>query len=129
MQFLNFTPTERELLMHRLDVGDCLADALTDKAEGDPAAPWTWEEVDARAGWLGEFVRRTGGVTVDALTDLDRAILKDAVEGNTALCDLEVATDLGDVTKGRAATLRKAARTIVEKLAGIGIECDPMPVM
>ena len=78
----NFTAKQKAALLDRLSQGDCIAQCLTDHADDEtPPRPESFEVVEAVArleSYIGAF-----GCLPQELSDLDKAILIDAVEGST----------------------------------------------
>lgn len=90
---MTFTVAQINAMRHRLDCPDCIADALTDSAEGvAPTVPDTWEhvygETVALVTRIVVAISRTPDnqhmtLSLDAGDSLLRAILIDSVEGST----------------------------------------------
>ena len=79
---IRLTPKQAEALQHRLDVPDCLFEAL----EGLEALHETQESFDACVEALSAKVKKRR-LDPDALTDLEKAILIDCVEGSVLVAN------------------------------------------
>lgn len=81
---LKLTKTQQDILCHRLEVPDCIADSLTDCE--DPAN--SWEEVANMADWLLDQVQKTGRIdlSVEPFASnraLAAAVIANAVDAGT----------------------------------------------
>jgi hypothetical protein len=111
----HFTPTEWEILAHRLETPDAIADTLTDAAPGErPAVMASWDDVCRRAETLA--TRGREAVDLDNLSGLDRTILRECCEGSTYLQGLSDAHDAGEVSTGFLLNRYKAALSLANKL-------------
>lgn len=128
-EILKLNALEAEILLHRLSADDCIADALTDCGEGErPATPVSYETVREVATNMHNELKQTG--TLDLKGSLLRKlILEDAIEGNTALCDLKFAVGSGQITREQAAALRRAGKSLHRKALALGLKCDEVPVL
>lgn len=104
-----FTPTEWEILAHRLAVSDAIADALT-----DDGAQWSWMEIATRVDDLLGIDK--DNIDLDDLSELDRAILHDCCTGSTFFADVVEAIASGQITQGWANARLKAAYSLDKKL-------------
>lgn len=84
-----FTPGEFAILEDRLNLGDCIADALTDFEEGDKPT------VTADRDTIEERASRITGPIVTLADELDLAILADAIHGSTIPYKAKDALELG----------------------------------
>lgn len=105
-----FTPAQIDAILHRLECPDCIADAL----DADLSAVQSW--CDLHASTL-----KAGGFITAPVTDLEREILADAVEGSTW------AVDDADGTPQAHAGRVRALRAAAEKLRGLGVEIGEVP--
>ena len=124
---MKLTPTENEILLHRLAVPDALADTLTDCAEGEsPALPDVSREyVEQVAAELHEAMQARAFIP-SVLTPTERAILADCVEGSTFFGNIEDAVALGEVSKSKAARQVAAMESLAEKIGRlIGRQVKP----
>ena len=97
---MKLTTNEREILQHRFDVSDALAEVLNEEY-----------------GWKVEVVEDCiDGMNLSDLPPhlglLQAAILKDCCEGSTFFCDIEDAVARGELTKGKAAAYQRAANSL-----------------
>lgn len=122
---MRLTPTQLAILLHRLELADCLADCFSSELVGEPGYDARYNEVESAASDLCLYVRRNG-CWPDALTPLQLEILVDCLEGSTWFADEEDAIARGDLTKSKSRTAHKAAdelETILSGLAGYGVVC------
>jgi len=107
-----FTPTEWEIIEHRLACPDAIAQALTD---GDDECPATLTE------YTEDFVEKWATALwnnpqhIDLNDDLDRAIIIDCLEGSTFFCDMTDAVALGEISKGKYLAYCKASRSLEKR--------------
>lgn len=124
-RLLHFTPTEWEILQHRLDVPDAIVEALTDTPSGclemcaDPQVGFDLipavvveEHVDA----LGATDPFDDGRYYVSTGPINRVILEDCVEGSTFFAGLQAALADKAISTGYYASRVKAARSIETKL-------------
>lgn len=109
---IRFTPSEWEIIEHRLSEPDAIAEALTDHCDGeDPVVQESPQEVrDAACKMAIE------GPTVMLTTTLQRAILADACDGSTFFASMEDEEDAATTGKWL-----RHAKAIERKLAKFGI--------
>lgn len=109
---MTFTAMEADFLLHRLTVADCIAESLTDHAEGEtPATHFTYVAIMAAAHRLERDLMLQREIhTKD--TPIEAAIMRDVVDGSTWLCNADE-----NLTPARVRIERKAAHTAREKLA------------
>ena len=98
-----FTKSELEIVKHRLQVPDAIAECLEDT--------WGYGIVADRASLLSENTH-----LIDWSSELDRDIVVDSLEGSTVFCGIEDAVALGEITKGAALAMHKAAKSLEAKL-------------
>lgn len=115
------SPAEHAAIMDRLSLPENIAEALTDVADGDePPVPESHEAVAARVEILARLVGGTDRTIPPLFTDLDRAILVEAVEGSTYAAGTE--SHETQRLAARVRTLRALARKMVA--AGIADEIN-----
>ena len=121
---IKLTDSEWGILEHRLDLADCLADCLhndDDATEGENEE--NWQRVYEAADALNRKISQTKTIDVDALTELDKEILADCLDGSTFFCDSEDAVKNGDWSRQQLNALQRAGRSLQQKLNEAGIEC------
>lgn len=79
---IRFSATDAEVILHRLEVPDALAEALTDVAEGEAAPAYSAEDVLEAATTL-ERVFRGELLLARRLTPVEADTLADTIEGST----------------------------------------------
>jgi hypothetical protein len=108
---LKLTKLEREILEHRLEVPDCIAEFL----EAD------FDEVYAACQQIA-----AGEISDSPLV---RDILADCVEGSTFCGTMIGAVDDGDVTRAQYRAATRAAHSLARKIGAIvGRQLEPMTV-
>jgi hypothetical protein len=130
---IKLTDNEWGILEHRLDIHECIAEVYADtmycEAEdrGEKIAEEqhkaAYELADEAGRKLNTDIRRTKQVETDKLTDLDKFILADCLDGSTFFCGIDDAVWDGELTKGKALSLRKAGHSLERKFNEAGIEC------
>jgi hypothetical protein len=122
---LRFTPMERDLILHRLGVPDALADCLSDET-GDDTARFDWRAVHDAADRMRCALEKSFELDTGTLSDLQRAILTDCIDGSTWFCGSgpEDALACGEITKSQYRTRLKATETCTAKLNSVGIKCQ-----
>lgn len=120
---LKLTALQVEILDHRLEVSDCVADALGEWMDKDGAirSGWSADEVVEHCEWLQRLLaeKYRGGVI-----DLSRCfavnpgltvdVLRDCVEGSTFLCDMD-----DYVSAAKARGIRRSADELAEKISAL----------
>ena len=120
MKMIHLTKTELEIINHRLSLSDALADAISDNDELN----YQWEQVEAAAHQLWKRLDGKAGIEldVDNLTDLDKLILVDCIEGSTFMTgDEEDEVAIGRITRGHVLQWKKAGHSIIEKFRNAGL--------
>lgn len=123
-QIIELTDNEWGILEHRLDLADCLADALhndDDATESENEA--NWQRVYSAAAALNSTIGQTKTIDVDALTQLDKEILADCLDGSTFFCGAEDAVKNGDWSRQQLAAMQRVGRSLERKFNEAGIEC------
>jgi hypothetical protein len=100
-----FSRTQQEILMHRLDASDCIADALDIPED---------ETFDAALRQAIEIVRGTRAL--HHCSALAREILEDAAEGSTFMACVNDAVDNLDCSPQKRAAYERAADYIAKVL-------------
>lgn len=112
---------EAEILAHRLEVSDAVHETLTDDSGVDDP-----RIIDACERLLKCVHDRRLPL---ALTEIERLVLTDVLDGNTALVDLKMAADTGQISQSKASRLRRAGRDLPDRLAGMyGGDFPEVPV-
>ena len=112
---LKFTERERTVLMHRLSLTECIAEAEIDRCPEDPPSPYTYAQVEAAALKLEEELLKNCTLTIE--TDIDLLVLEDLVDGNTFGVGLEDAMMDDELTLNEVAAWRRTIRRLNSKLA------------
>jgi hypothetical protein len=131
---IKLTDNEWGILEHRLDIYDCIAECYADtmyvEAE-DRGEKMTDEQHKAAyalahdaGARLNCDIRNARQIDTDKLTDLDKWILADCLDGTTFFTDMDDAVWDGQLTKGKALALRKAGHSLQRKLNEAGIPCQ-----
>lgn len=114
---MKLTNNESEIILHRLESADCIAEALTDHCEGDePASAFSEAQIITRAG----EIERNGLHTIDLSNQLDRDIIEDCCDGCTFFGNIEDAVDFGEISRQKATAYYAAADSLSRKV-GIGV--------
>jgi hypothetical protein len=131
---IKLTDNEWGILEHRLDIHDCIAECYADtmyaEAEGrgakmtDEQHKAAYDLANDAGGDLNNAIRASKQIDTDKLTDLDKWILSDCLDGSTFFCDIDDAVWDGELTKGKALSLRKAGHSLQRKLNEAGIPCQ-----
>jgi hypothetical protein len=79
MKTIKFAKTERDAMLHRLSCWDCFRDVFNDTEGLEHLAEGSWDRVKA----LHDELEKTGKVTVDENSEMDREVMVEAIEGNT----------------------------------------------
>lgn len=109
---MRISPLEWEILEHRLAVGDCIAESLTDiLPDEEPLTAFSPEEIEIRAGelWRNPDI-------INWKSDLDIEILENCCTSCTFFADIDEAVGYGELTKGKAAAYKRAANSLGKKL-------------
>ena len=109
---MKFTPSEWEIIVHRLETVDPIAQALTDYPPDDAPAPFTDGEVTAAIHELLE----AGANGLDNDTPLTLSILRDCCDSSTYFADIEDAVFRGELSRGKMLSAFKAADRLDDKL-------------
>ena len=137
---IKLTNSEWEILDHRLACVDALAECYADTiycTDEDAGKTLTDEQHEAAynmahdvASALWDRISATREIDVAALTDIERVLIADCVDGSTFFADMDDAVARhqsygeGDMSRGKALSLRKAGNSLERKLNEAGIECE-----
>ena len=103
---MKFTRTEWEIIVHRLEVGDAIIEALTDHAPGElPACDYSAEAIELKIGMLNY-----NGCTRLCFDELDLIILRECCEGSTFFAGMDDAVATGEITTGYKLNMYRAAK-------------------
>jgi len=105
------TPTEAEIILHRLYVPDAIAETL---AEDEPNI--ATGDINAAIKRLTAYV--AAGILPPELSQTERLVLDDVLDGNTFAVDLRAAVGSEQITKNEASYIRRVCRELPGKLAG-----------
>ena len=110
---ITFTPAEREAVAHRLGVAENIAEVFLDTDGLEHLAPIA----EDRARALCLEIERTGAVTVDGDSELDREIMVEALAGST------YAAGFIDESPQKQAAIRRALESASAKIeAAFGLD-------
>lgn len=113
---LKFTADQWALIVDRLEVGECIADAMTDREDDEPTPDR--ETIIEKARMMA-----LKGAEVTLADELDLEIFVDAIDGSTMPAKLLDQREYGEPNEAEEATrLLKQRRPIEAKLAALGIE-------
>lgn len=101
-----FTKTQWELILHRLEISDAVAEVLSDSDIGE------YETIKERAEFLIEHKPNE----IEELQPLDLFILRECCEGSTFFADIGDAVERGEMTKGKMMSYYRAAYKLEEIL-------------
>lgn len=124
MTIAKLSPAERRAILHRLEVPDAIAEALAEcesEAIAREAGTYSDEFRRAAVNVAGRIER--GAINIAALSDLERAVLKDAIEGSTYVGQFDPAWDKPQRIAAASRTLRSAA----DKLTAAGLKIEYVP--
>jgi hypothetical protein len=130
---IKLTDNEWGILEHRLDVHDCIAEVYAasmygiaedsgkkmSKAQQEAA----YQAADEAGHRLNCDISRTRQIDSDKLTDLDKFILADCLDGSTFFNDCEDAVADGHWTHQKLNSLIRAGKSLERKFNEVGIEC------
>jgi hypothetical protein len=130
---IKLTDNEWGILEHRLDIHDCIAECYADtmysEAEGRGEKMTTaqhkaaYDAADEAGHRLNCDISRTRQIDSDKLTDLDKFILADCLDGSTFFNDCEDAVAEGHWTHQKLNALMRSASALERKFNEAGIEC------
>lgn len=113
---MKFTPTQREILLHRLCVPDALADCLEEGFER--------EEVMFTAGVLAQQIQQGEGWDFEEASELEKAIIKDCCNGSTFFASSEDAVATGEISRGKLRRWNMAADLLEDTLKAVGVKAE-----
>lgn len=123
---MHLTPSEVEILSHRLEVGDCIAECFTDTGDDEPPCLWSFDEI------MEVAKRLLAGLPhlPDSPTTLEAEILEDCLTGSTlmqAAEDNQFPVSEGGIGKGKYLSMCKAASSLevkISQLLGRNVEVN-----
>jgi hypothetical protein len=131
---IKLTDSEWAILEHRLDLTDCLAECYAStmycnaedagRVMSDEEHKALEEKAEAAAVKLNLEIRRTREIDTDSLTELDKWLLADCLDGTTYFCGIEDAVWDKEISRGKAMSMRKAGYSIQRKFNEAGIICQ-----
>lgn len=101
---MRLTKTECQIIEHRLEVPDCIADALEHL--------YSRETIYSEVKKLHQTIR-SNELTLE--TDIEREIIDDCLSGSTFFCGAEDAIATGELSKGQYMAWHKAANSLETK--------------
>ena len=130
---IKLTDNEWGILEHRLDIHDCIAECYADtmysQAE-DSCKKMTaaqhkaaYDAANEAGHRLNCDIRKTRQIESDKLTDLDKFILADCLDGSTFFSDCEDAVAEGHWTHQKLNALMRSASALQRMFNEAGIEC------
>ena len=136
---ITLTDNEWAILEHRLDIHDCVADCYADtmfceaRDRGEKMTneqhKAAYAEADEAGSRLNGEIRRARQINANTLTELEKWILADCLEGATFFAEMDEAVARfqhygeGTMSRGRALALRKAGKSLERKFNEAGIIC------
>jgi hypothetical protein len=79
MKQMQFTEAQKQAILHRLDIGECIAEVFADTDGMGHLSV----DAAARARAMAQELKATGIITSDSGCELDREILIDCIDGST----------------------------------------------
>lgn len=104
--------SESEIIQHRLDVPDCIADALVDGCYPEPSLHTREEVIDAAEELLNMLPRLPA-----VLTDLQNQILFDCCDGSTFVVCAASAYGAGKISTGKWSSINRAASSLEKRMS------------
>jgi len=101
-----FTPTEWEIIVHRLEATDAIVEVLTD--DDDTLNPVHLED--------SIYLLILNGCKREFFSDNEMLILRECAEGSTFFAGIDEAVAIGEVTQGWRLSHFKAAKSLGAKL-------------
>ena len=113
---VTITAAQYEILDHRLTLPDCICEVFND-TEGHAAVNCTQEEVDTACDKLDEMAK-AGALDFAELTEFDKLVLEDVLDGNNFLYWMEAAVGWGqdDISQQKYQGYCRAAENLEDKL-------------
>jgi hypothetical protein len=119
---VSFTPKQKDIILHRLEVADAVADSLVESfywLKEERYDPFT--HIVSRVEYLA--VKLEGSLELYLHDELDRAIVVDAIEGSTYLESIEDAVASAELSQRSAKAYARAYDDLVswvESLKALG---------
>ena len=114
---IKLTKSEWEILEHRLGQSDILQETREDEGHEDG------NSVFDASQRLYDSIGKTLVIDAASLGEADKWIITECVEQTTFFVTLEDEVQYGEITKGRARTLRKSGESLERKLNEAGVKC------
>jgi hypothetical protein len=127
---LNLTEKEYALLEHRITLWDALADCISDTYP----EKFTWDETYKVASELDAQLRKQSKelgrieIDVDKLTELQKEILQDCIDGSTFFASSEDAVASGEIKRTQLMAWKKMAYNIEKKFKDVGLQILHFPM-
>jgi len=112
---MHLSTLEAEILGHRLEMPDAIAEAMTETLDGEPCLPWSFDDVHAAAVELLEGLPQLP----DAPSALQRLILHDTASGSVFWQVAIAAVEDGDMSRGKLRSIAKAITKLEGKLTSL----------
>ncbi len=109
------TVNERDILSDRLSLTDCICEALEHLEYEKEKIERCAEKWSNKFEWSGLFPECK-------LTELDKEVLGDAIDGSTYVISIKQMLEAGEITKAQYAAKIRIMRSIEKKMAGFGID-------
>ena len=106
---MRLTPIQVAIVKHRLEIPDAIYECLNDTYDDQ----FDYEDVCDAAEYLAEAIEEP--IDYDALTNVERQVLKDAIEGSTYADAADDAVSNREMSYQEAAAIRRA----FERLKGL----------
>jgi len=125
-----FSPSEIALLNHRLEIWDAITEVLADDDDEGIASIAVNDPAMVHFVTLQLMGMMEQGRPVEEVAEIANtaplwgAVLRDAVEGNTYVCNIP--SDMPEAAPQRRAAVR-AANSVVAKLHAAGFTCGDVP--
>lgn len=110
---MRLDPLEVKILKHRLDAPDCIAEAMTDRGDDEEPCQYSFDDVYESAEGLCDLLP----VLPDNPTPIQCDVLWDSCDGSTFLACSSDGYDNGDISRHELSAIRKAARTLEQKIS------------
>lgn len=115
---MRFTKSEIDLVMHRLEMPDCIAECFADGEHEGCRGEWTEADVEAACESLA---RRLVSGDFANLTDCERDVLEDAIDGST-WCATHFGNGLSTQRENAAVRTAMSAARKASKILGKRLE-------
>lgn len=120
---IKLTKLQKEFLQHRLDLPDCISEVF--QAEGKD---FTAGEIQISVDYVGNLVNN-GELKIDWLDSIDRAVLRDCIEGSTWFaCNIN-AVNFGEMSEQKINAQYRSIEQLVDKLEQAGFDSIAIPAL